>query len=198
MKTSRPLRHPCQRQQAGLQLLRAPRYFRKSESGSPAPPRAKKKNPQHGRADDAVVNDGPIGRGQGTGRPNQASRTTQRRQPIIGDPAPLGPIHGRARVVTHGLNAHGAADAPEAVAARPDELNLTTLIGKAHALLIGHPKAKAVGKISEATNNRPEAKTKTVMTTRQGLHAPINIQNPMATVRTRPREKIHWRASSLP
>jgi hypothetical protein len=37
-----------------------------------------------------------------------------------------------------------------------------------------------------------------VMTTRQGLHAPINIQNPMATVRTRPREKTNWRASSLP
>jgi len=197
-------------------LLRAPRYLRKFESGSPAPPQAKKKNPPRGQADDAAANDGRIAHGQGTGRAHQANRTRERRQPITRDPAPLGPTHGRVRVVTHGLNVHGAADAPEAVTARPDELNLTTLIGKANALLIGHPsaqvvgkireatnnrpeaKAKVVGKISEATNTRPEANAKPVMKTRQGLHVPINTQNPTATVPTRPREKTHWSASSLP
>ena len=173
-------------------MLRAPRYLRKFESGSPALPQAKKKNPPRGQADDAAANDGQIAHGQGTGRAHQANRTRERRQPITRDPA------------------------PEAVTARPDELNLTTLIGKANALLIGHPsaqvvgkireatnnrpeaKAKVVGKISEATNTRPEANAKPVMKTRQGLRVPINTQNPTATVPTRPREKTHWRASSLP
>ena len=196
MKTSRLLLHPSQRHQGRLQLLTASRYLRKSESGSPAPPRAKKKNPQCDQPDDAVVNDGQIGHVLGTGRPNQASRTTERRQPIIGGPAPLVRTHGRVRVITHGLNVHGAVGAPGAVAARPDEPNLTMLIEKANALLIGHSRAKVVDKIKEATRIRPKAKP--VMKARRGLHAPIDIRKSTATVRTQRREKTNWIASPLP
>lgn len=178
--------------------MTAPRYLRKSESGSPAPPRAKKKNPQCDQPDDAVVNDGQIGHVQGTDRPNQASRTTERRQPIIGGPAPLVPTHGRVRVITHGLNVLGAVGAPEAVAARPDEPNLTMLIEKANALLIGHSRAKVVDKIKEATRIRPKAKAKPVMKARRGLHAPIDIRKSTATVPTQRREKTNWIASPLP
>jgi hypothetical protein len=92
--------------------------------------------------------------------------------------------------------------APEAVAARPDEANLTLLIEKANALLIGHSRAKVVDKIKEATRIRPKAKAKAkakpVMKARRGLHAPIAIRKSTATVSTQRREKTNWIANPLP
>jgi hypothetical protein len=83
-----------------------------------------------------------------------------------------------------------------AVAAPRVDPNLTRLIAEANALLIGHPRAKVLGEIEEATKTRPKAKVKPVMKSRRDLHAPSDIQNPTATVPTQGTEKTHWIASS--
>ncbi len=84
------------------------------------------------------------------------------------------------------------------LAARPDEPNLTMLIGEANTLPIGHSRAKVVEEIKEAARIKPNPKPKPVMKARRGLHAPIDIRNPTETVRTQRREKTNRIASPLP